>query len=113
MTQDKAHPTPPAVPSAIADFICRGVAEIPDRNSPKDWPEAMLVTHAELRMIVDEALAVSNWGAAPVASNTTAEPAPIQPAGVEVEAMIGSQVWFDRKDVIRLIDLALAGGAAK
>lgn len=34
------------------DNVLRDVAELPDRNSPKDWPEAMLVTGAELRQII-------------------------------------------------------------
>lgn len=41
----------------IAAQICREVAELPDRNSPADWPEAMLVTHDELNRIVREAIA--------------------------------------------------------
>ena len=32
--------------------VLRDVAELPDRNSPEDWPEAMLVTGAELRQII-------------------------------------------------------------
>ena len=40
----------------LAAQICRDVAELPDRNSPEDWPEAMLVTHDELQAIVTEAL---------------------------------------------------------
>lgn len=45
----------PAREDAAAE-ICRAVAELPDRNSPEDWPEAMLVTHEELRNIVLDAL---------------------------------------------------------
>lgn len=41
----------------IAVDVCRAVAELPDRNSPADWPEAMLVTYDELHRIVHEALA--------------------------------------------------------
>lgn len=41
----------------IAEQVCCDVAELPDRNSPDDWPEAMLVTHDELRNIVLDALA--------------------------------------------------------
>ncbi len=41
---------------AIATAVCQGVAELPDRNSPEDWPEAMLVTDEELHMIVREAV---------------------------------------------------------
>lgn len=32
--------------------ICRDVAELPDRDSPEDWPEAMLVTADELHCIL-------------------------------------------------------------
>lgn len=46
-------------PVPTAERICRDVAELPDRNSPKDWPEAMLVTHDELRAIVLDALGVA------------------------------------------------------
>ena len=34
--------------------VILAVAELPDRNSPKDWPEAMLVTGDELRRIIEE-----------------------------------------------------------
>ena len=40
----------------LAAQICQEVAELPDRNSHEDWPEAMLVTHDELRAIVLAAL---------------------------------------------------------
>jgi hypothetical protein len=36
----------------LADMIARDVAEIDDRTSPEDWPEAMLVTPDELKSIV-------------------------------------------------------------
>jgi hypothetical protein len=38
-----------------ADQIIRAVAELPDRNSPEGWPEAMLVTADELRQILLDA----------------------------------------------------------
>lgn len=41
---------------AIADRIVTDVAELPDRTSPDDWPEAMLVTAEELRLIVCRAI---------------------------------------------------------
>lgn len=41
---------------ALAIEIVQRVAELPDRTSPDDWPEAMLVTSDELRTIVTEAL---------------------------------------------------------
>lgn len=40
----------------IADRVTRDVAELPDRTSPDEWPEAMLVTEKELRAIVIRAL---------------------------------------------------------
>lgn len=36
----------------VANGVCRDVGELPDRSSPEDWPEAMLVTHDELKEIV-------------------------------------------------------------
>lgn len=80
MTQDKAHPTPPAVPSEWTAF--------------EAWAHEHLGRGYSLAM--DDGVylhPVTRWAfkaykagrAAPVASNTTAEPAPIQPAGVEVE----------------------------
>jgi len=42
---------------ALAEAICREVAELPDRSSPEDWPEAMIVTADELRNIVIDRLA--------------------------------------------------------
>ena len=41
---------------ALASLIVRDVAELPDRNSPEDWPEAMIVTGEELRSIVVDRL---------------------------------------------------------
>ncbi len=38
----------------IATAIVKRVAELPDRSSPDDWPEAMLVTSAELHRIILE-----------------------------------------------------------
>ena len=39
------------------DLIVRDVAELPGRDSPEDWPEAMLVTASELRGIIEQRLA--------------------------------------------------------
>lgn len=33
--------------------VIRDVAELPDRTSPSDWPDAMLVTAEELREIIE------------------------------------------------------------
>lgn len=40
----------------IAIGISKDVAELPDRSSPDNWPDAMLVTHDELRMICSRAI---------------------------------------------------------
>lgn len=44
------------VANTIATSACQRVAELPDRASPTNWPEAMLVTGDELHMIVREAV---------------------------------------------------------
>lgn len=36
----------------VAAEIVQAVAELPDRSSPPDWPEAMLVTASELTAII-------------------------------------------------------------
>ena len=38
----------------VTDRVVRRVAELPDRTSPDNWPEAMLVTADELREIIAE-----------------------------------------------------------
>lgn len=39
----------------VAYRVVQRVAELPDRSSPSDWPEAMLVTGEELiRIVVEE-----------------------------------------------------------
>jgi hypothetical protein len=43
----------------LAALICRDLAELPDRTSPDDWPEAMLVTTDELQEIVNAAVSAS------------------------------------------------------
>ena len=42
------------MPDDYIDRIIRAVAELPDRTSPDNWPEAMLVTADELRGIIAE-----------------------------------------------------------
>lgn len=51
---------------ALATSVCRSVAELPDRDSPDGWPEAMLVTADELHLIVREAV-IEAQEAAPAA----------------------------------------------
>lgn len=43
--------------TVLADRVVQMVAELPDRTSPEDWPEAMLVTADELRDVLVAALA--------------------------------------------------------
>jgi hypothetical protein len=40
----------------FADLVIRAVAELPDRDSPADQPEMMLVTADELRAIINREL---------------------------------------------------------
>lgn len=42
---------------ATIDRVLQRVAELPDRTSPDDWPDAMLVTQDELRHILADELA--------------------------------------------------------
>lgn len=44
-----------ARPEPDIEDVIRQVAELPDRTSPDDWPEAMLVTADELRIILGAA----------------------------------------------------------
>jgi hypothetical protein len=46
-------PSAKAQRNGLADLVIRDVQELPDRTSPDDWPEAMLVTAAELRDIIE------------------------------------------------------------
>lgn len=54
----------------LAAVICKSVAELPDRNSPEGWPDAMLVTHDELATIVTAALAAPAQPVAHVSQET-------------------------------------------
>lgn len=40
----------------VVGDVLHDVANLPDRTSPDDWPDAMLVTAAELRQIVLDAI---------------------------------------------------------
>lgn len=52
----EAAPVQSGDSAELVSSIIRDVAELPDRNSPEDWPEAMLVTSYELRVILDRHL---------------------------------------------------------
>lgn len=83
----------------LAAQICRDVAELPDRNSPEDWPEAMLVTHDELQAIVTEALSaagrVQQAGVAPAGFV-------LVPAKIDIDMQVAfCETWFS---AIRCID---------
>lgn len=42
----------------IVNDVIQAVAELPDRTSPEDWPDAMLVTADELRAILLDRLSL-------------------------------------------------------
>lgn len=50
------YEVPPDATFPFADRICQRVAELLDRCSPEEWPEAMLVTADELRAIITDEL---------------------------------------------------------
>jgi len=62
----RAKRTSKAVPEGFAleqhkvakkiELIIRDVAELPDRTSPEDWPEALIVTSVELEEILTQHL---------------------------------------------------------
>lgn len=73
---------------ALAQQVVQDVAELPDRTSPDDWPEAMLVTSEELRSIVSAALRrvqAETWEA----------------AAKEVHASIGVRFAYEVVDRLR------------
>jgi NTP pyrophosphatase (non-canonical NTP hydrolase) len=55
-TKQHATPQPDAAGEGLAEQIVREVAELPDRTSPEDQPDMMLVTADELAAIVRAAL---------------------------------------------------------
>jgi hypothetical protein len=44
--------------AGIAEQVCRDVAELPDRTSPEDQPDMMLVTAEELAEIITRQLTI-------------------------------------------------------
>lgn len=55
----------PVNAAAIAQSVAVRVAGLPDRTSPDDWPEAMLVTGEELHLIVMDEIFEATLSAAP------------------------------------------------
>lgn len=47
-----SHALPVTMWDSIATAVVKRVAELPDRSSPDNWPEAMLVTSEELHRII-------------------------------------------------------------
>ena len=41
---------------SLINIVIRDVAELPDRTSPEDWPDAMIVTSDELEEILTNRL---------------------------------------------------------
>lgn len=66
-----------ALGECIADQVCLSVAELPDRDSPADWPQAMLVTNDELRNIVLNAI---NYAAQAVAAQAAPAAVAVPPS---------------------------------
>lgn len=56
VSQERRNTVTYADRDAVAARVVQDVAELPDRTSPDDWPEAMLVTADELTAIVERAL---------------------------------------------------------
>ena len=46
-----------AIPAATIDAIIRDIGELPDYDSPDEWPDALMATAAELRVILERHLA--------------------------------------------------------
>jgi hypothetical protein len=69
------------ITDALADTIVREVAELPDRTSPADWPEAMLVTADELRSIVR-------------AARGAAKPTPLEPTDAMIAAGLAAAITY-------------------
>jgi hypothetical protein len=60
----KCDATSPQVSDVILDEIVLAVCELPDRTSPDDWPEAMLVTPEELKFIIRDKFEIEPIGRA-------------------------------------------------
>ncbi|MEJ5125811.1 hypothetical protein WH367_07105 [Comamonas sp. MYb21] len=107
-----------ALGECIADQVCMSVAELPDRNSPPDWPQAMLVTSDELRNIVLDAI---NYAAQAVAAQPPAEVAvalaQLESACERRAAITTVEVYNRLADLpgmsIALLELDVARGQAR
>jgi hypothetical protein len=66
----QAEPVASRAASEIATAVCQRVAELDDRSSPADWPEAMLVTAEELQTILIEELAATSPAASELQRET-------------------------------------------
>ena len=51
-TETPLYTRPALDVDGLVEKVARDVAELPDRTSPDDWPDAMLVTADELREII-------------------------------------------------------------
>jgi hypothetical protein len=72
----------------LIDLIIRDVAELPDRNSPDDWPEAMLVTGDELRNIIEDRI-ISMPASQPEAAQDGWRLVPVEPTAAMIQAWNG------------------------
>lgn len=73
----------------VATAVCRTVAELPDRDSPPDWPLAMLVTSEELHSIVCGAI----FDAAPAAPMSAQAPSDADGFGSAEHWKEKAQYW--------------------
>ncbi|WP_447916235.1 hypothetical protein [Delftia acidovorans] len=82
---------------AIAAAVCQRVAELPDRDSPEDWPEAMLVTGAELIDAVadeiEQALSQTAAAARPAPATFMTEDRALEWAWDKVREDLGTKGW--------------------
>lgn len=89
LAEVQAESVPNLTPSAIAAAVCQRVAELDDRSSPADWPEAMLVTADELQTILIEELAA----ALPVPQAKPADALPLTDDQIEAEFTGSGGMW--------------------
>ncbi|SOE37597.1 hypothetical protein [Delftia acidovorans] len=84
---------------AIAAAVCQRVAELPDRNSPEDWPEAMLVTGQELIDVVTCELEQAQAAPALEAPAAPAEVGKLDAAAMPAQlSAIAAQAALDAKE---------------
>lgn len=79
-----------AAVDALAKAIVRAVSELPDRSSPADWPEAMIVEPGELRSIILQACAAPEPAPADAQREAAIEASPYDALGHAMEILAGT-----------------------